>query len=58
MFDPLYNWSLTPAKAYMMKFGKEPDPSLKRMWETNQNNSNKLAERALLRVTQKLNGMA
>lgn len=59
MFDPLYNWSLTPAKAYKLQFGREPGPALRKQWETEKAKvgGNKLAERALLRVTQKLNGM-
>ena len=63
MFDPLYNWSLTPAKAYKIQYGREPGPALKKQWEENNANdeakrkTNKLAERALLRVTHKLNGM-
>ena len=64
MFDPLYNWSLTPAKAYKIQYGREPGPALRKQWErtaaeeaTRNTGANKLAERALLRVTHKLNGM-
>lgn len=57
MFDPLYNWSLTPAKAYKLQFGREPAAALRKQWESTEQNTNKLAERALLRVTQKLNGV-
>ena len=62
MFDPLYNWSLTPAKAYKIQYGREPGPALQKQWDKSAEESkgqkaNKLAERALLRVTHKLNGM-
>ena len=62
MFDPLYNWSLTPAKAYKIQYGREPGPALRKQWDKSAEESkgqkaNKLAERALLRVTHKLNGM-
>ena len=59
IFDPLYNWSVTPEKAYRIQHGKEPSPTLKKQWaEANVNQSiNKLAERALMCVSQKLNGM-
>jgi hypothetical protein len=62
MFDPLYNWSLTPAKAYKLQYGREPGPALRKQWDKSAEESkgqkaNKLAERALLRVTHKLNGM-
>ena len=33
MFDPLYNWSLTPAKAYKIQYGREPGAALKKQWE-------------------------
>ena len=59
--------SLTPAKAYRLQNGKEADSSLKAKWEAeakkkrdqegkNDKGSNKMAERVLLRVSQKLNG--
>ena len=62
MFDPLYNWSLTPEKAYKIQYGREPGPALRKQWDKSAEESkgqkaNKLAERALLRVTHKLNGM-
>ena len=66
IYDPLYNWSLTPAKAYKLQYGREADSSTRSKWERDQleqdqqNNAsrnNKMAERVLLRVTQKLNGM-
>ncbi len=57
IYDPLYNWSLTPAKAYKLQYGREPGPALKAQWAQQMTNTNTLAERALLRVTQKLNGM-
>ena len=60
MFDPLYNWSLTPAKAYRLQSGREPDAALKAKWESRLDNAqgnNKMAERVLMRVLQKLNGM-
>jgi hypothetical protein len=55
---------LTPAKAYRLQYGKEADPSLKAKWEAeakkkrdqNDTGSNKMAERVLIRVSQKLNG--
>eukprot|EP00093_Oithona_nana_P014753 14753.XXX_548243_546328_1 [CDS] Oithona nana genome sequencing. len=59
MFDPLYNWSLTPAQAYRIQHGKQPPEYLLQKWENfgrDGKNTNKLAERALLRVTQKLEG--
>ena len=67
IFDPLYNWSLTPAKAYRLQYGKDADPATKAKWEqehengpslgVNNSRNNKMAERVLLRVMQKLNGM-
>ena len=66
IYDPLYNWSLTPAKAYRLQYGKEADATTRSRWENdesemeqgnNQANNNKMAERVLLRVIQKLNGM-
>lgn len=61
MFDPLYNWSLTPAKAYKIQFGKEASAALRKQWASaasqSSKNTNKLAERALLRVSHKLTGM-
>ena len=58
MFDPLYNWSLTPAQAYRIQHGRQPPDSLLKKWQDfgRDRNTNKLAERALLRVTQKLEG--
>ena len=55
---------MTPAKAYRLQYGKEADPSLKAKWEAeakkkrdqNDTGSNKMAERVLIRVSQKLNG--
>ena len=63
----LFNFrSLTPAKVYRLQYGKEANPSLKLKWEKakqkremerkNDKGSNKMAERVLLRVSQKLNG--
>ena len=65
IYDPLYNWSLSPAKAYRLQHGKEADATVRSRWEndseiqqaSNQTNNNKMAERVLLRVIQKLNGM-
>ena len=60
LFDPLYNWSLTPAKAYRLQYGRDAEPNIRGRWENDQKDqsrSNKMAERVLLRVTQKLNGM-
>jgi hypothetical protein len=59
--------SLTPAKAYRLQNGKEADSNLKAKWEAEakrkremegrtDRGSNKMAERVLLRVSQKLNG--
>lgn len=58
MFDPLYNWSLTPVQAYKIQHGKQPPADLVQKWKNfgRDRNTNKLAERALLRVTQKLEG--
>ena len=65
IYDPLYNWSLTPAKAYRLQYGRDADANTKSKWENNQQaqeqivstRNNKMAERVLLRVTEKLNGM-
>ena len=59
IFDPLYNWSVTPEKAYRIQYGKDPSPILKKQWAEAkvEQSINKLAERALIRVKQKLNGM-
>ena len=65
IYDPLYNWSLTPAKAYRLQYGRDADASVRSKWENepemepgnNLANNNKMAERVLLRVIQKLNGM-
>ena len=67
MYDPLHQWSLTPEKAYKMQHGREPDEGTKRQWERDSSfaedpnrgkkKKNQMAERALLRVIQKLNGM-
>ena len=87
--DPLYNWSMTPEKAFRIQHGREPDEKTKRKWaqqrqvilfssrnfrmkhlmfcslffwfdyqdEGGNVKNNKMAERVLLRVVQKLNGM-
>ena len=66
IYDPLYNWSLTPAKAYRLQYGRDADANIRNKWEREQieqdqqnvaTSNNKMAERVLLRVTQKLNGM-
>ena len=59
IFDPLYNWSVTPERAYRIQFGKDPSATLKKQWAEAkvEQSINKLAERALIRVKQKLNGM-
>ena len=62
--DPLYNWSMTPEKAFRMQHGREPDEKTKKKWAQQRQaegpgnvRNNKMAERVLLRVVQKLNGM-
>ena len=67
--DPLYNWSMTLEKAYRLQYGKEPDAKTKANWEKQKRESNgdmpnaagdsgnKMAERILDRVEQKLNGL-
>ena len=59
--DPLYNWSITPERAYRIQYGKEPTSDIKSKWnqggQTSTDGTNKMAERVLLRVVQKLNGM-
>merc|ERR1712029_247900 len=60
MFDPLFTWSLTPTKAYKLQYGHEPDPAKAKEWQQgagSKQNNNSMAERALLRVSQKLNGV-
>ena len=66
IYDPLYNWSLTPAKAYRLQYGRDADATVRSKWEHDESeveqgnnlaNNNKMAERVLLRVIQKLNGM-
>ena len=66
IYDPLYNSSLTPAKAYRLQYGRDADATVRSKWESHQleqdqqngvASNNKMAERVLLRVTQKLNGM-
>ena len=59
---------MTPAKAYRLQNGKEADSNLKAKWEaeakkkrelegrTGGGGGNKMAERVLLRVSQKLEG--
>ncbi|CAB4054891.1 ATM [Lepeophtheirus salmonis] len=63
--DPLYNWSLTPDKAYRLQFGRAPDAKTRAKWEqssdspsraANDGGGNRMAERVLLRVGQKLDG--
>ena len=36
IYDPLYNWSLTPAKAYRLQYGRDADANTKSKWENNQ----------------------
>jgi phosphatidylinositol kinase/protein kinase (PI-3 family) len=53
--DPLYNWSMTPEKAYRIQYGREPDAAAKAKWnkstsEQKEKEGNRMAERALLRV--------
>ena len=64
--DPLYNWSMTPEKAYRMQHGIEPDSGVRAQWakskrtkeeEEEDKKGNKMAERVLMRVGQKLNGL-
>ncbi|XP_053981121.1 serine-protein kinase ATM isoform X1 [Hylaeus volcanicus] len=53
LYDPLFTWTVTPAKAYNMQSGHSS-----RSVEINQCSTitNKTAERALLRIEQKLQG--
>ncbi|XP_047109240.1 serine-protein kinase ATM-like [Schistocerca piceifrons] len=56
LYDPLYSWSVTPKKAYNLQsnsgsLGDETDAG-----EETSNEVNKMAERALLRLRQKLHG--
>ncbi|KZC09469.1 Serine-protein kinase ATM [Dufourea novaeangliae] len=53
LYDPLFTWTITPAKAYNIQSG-----SSSRSVEVNQGSvgTNKTAERALLRIEQKLQG--
>ena len=30
--DPLYNWSMTPEKAFRLQHGREPDEKTKNKW--------------------------
>jgi ataxia telangiectasia mutated family protein len=58
VFDPLYNWSLTPEKAFRIQFGRDPPArSAKAAKKSSEAESNKMAERVLMRVAQKLDGM-
>merc|ERR1719206_841075 len=60
MFDPLFSWSLTATKAYKLQYGHVPTGDKAKKLQQNNNNpskNNSMAERALLRVNQKLNGV-
>ena len=65
IFDPLYNWSLTVDKAYKVEHGREAGDDLKKRWKNVLERNgpgdevkevNKMAERVLRRVGQKLDG--
>ena len=59
--DPLYTWSMTPAKAYRMQHGGQYKGKSRRNESSEGNGqkkkNNKLAERVLLRVGGKLDGI-
>ena len=60
--DPLYNWSMTPEKAYRIQHGFEADTATRAAWardssDENEKSNNVMAERVLMRVSQKLGGL-
>ncbi|XP_015186804.1 PREDICTED: serine-protein kinase ATM isoform X1 [Polistes dominula] len=54
LYDPLFIWAMTPAKAYTIQTGKTPISSQD---EEAYSEINKTAERVLLRIEQKLQGI-
>ncbi|XP_046739148.1 serine-protein kinase ATM isoform X2 [Diprion similis] len=53
LYDPLFSWAITPAKAYSLQKGEQEGSS---EGQEAAGEINKLAERALLRLEQKLQG--